>query len=1138
MSVHVSPEAVEAVQAFVRARDWDDSRAIFEAHSEALMTDDAENILAGVWAEHVGDERRLLEIEIWRALVARARREGIDAAYEHVRRFVAANAPVKEAWATYVTPSVGVCREALALVDGERQPVTQALDRFMLAVSLVETPAEDRAGALDEAIESFQAALPVLAHARIDGTWVNGEQLLAVAALHRAGLRRNAADIELAVESFLRVGFFQERQAEPQARRESFDAALEAFEQAARFTTRDNPRWAERRSLVADAHRARFDAFGDAADLDAAIETLRGAAEGSSEDAERGRILSQLGANLNDRFEARGDRDDLDAAIVAHEKAIRLVPEDDPRRSLALGNEAIALHTRFVEEHDPRDLERSIEGIRIAVAGSEEGSVEEGRWQGNLGVGLRSRFSLLGDAADLDAAADALRAAVEREPGAGRLALWLYDSGLVALSRFELTADERDADEAITAFEQSLEHVRESSRVRVMCQRDLGVARRRKFELFGRTEDVQAALKDLATALTICRPGTPDFVRIEGNLAGAYSQIGRKTGSREPFDLAIKYFGMAMAALPEGAPLRAELETDLGGALAGRHALTGDEGDSRAAAEALERAISYQPEAWPEQVLLAARHLGPLLGGRGDWRGSARALEQGVAALDALYRRQLLRSTREAWLVKGGIVHADAAYAHAQMGDAKTAAVLLERGRGRILSDALARGRADLRRLAQAGHSELVERYRLAAARLAALERAGAEDPSIRVGDELRDARAAIERAIAEIRSLEGYEAFLEPPTFEEIAAAASADPLAYVVGATLGGLALIVRPGGEVTTAWLPELTLDAVVGEATGFVSAYRIRRRAPGAWAQAVDDVTEWLWDAGMGPLLEALEPADRATLVPGGLLGLLPLHAAWRPENGSRRYALDDVLLTYAPTARALNAAASRAARRSDEALLAVDEPRPVTAAPLPHASREVEAVRSLFAGGRRLRREQATRKKVLEALDDSTVLHFACHARADLFEPLASGLLLAGDEALTLHDLIKQQLDARLAVLSACETAVPGIELPDEVVSLPSGFLQAGAAGIVGSLWSVPDASTMALMTRFYELWRSEAPDPAAALRSAQRWLRDATNGEKSERFPENPELSGASVSAGRKLWELGHAHEHPRFWAGFAYFGV
>lgn len=74
--------------------------------------------------------------------------------------------------------------------------------------------------------------------------------------------------------------------------------------------------------------------------------------------------------------------------------------------------------------------------------------------------------------------------------------------------------------------------------------------------------------------------------------------------------------------------------------------------------------------------------------------------------------------------------------------------------------------------------------------------------------------------------------------------------------------------------------------------------------------------------------------------------------------------------------------------------------------------------------------------------------------------------------------------------------MPGTELPDEVIALPTGLLQAGVAGIVASMWAVPDTATAMLMTEFYRQWRWERLAPAAALQQSQRWLRDTSNAEK------------------------------------------
>jgi CHAT domain-containing protein len=149
-------------------------------------------------------------------------------------------------------------------------------------------------------------------------------------------------------------------------------------------------------------------------------------------------------------------------------------------------------------------------------------------------------------------------------------------------------------------------------------------------------------------------------------------------------------------------------------------------------------------------------------------------------------------------------------------------------------------------------------------------------------------------------------------------------------------------------------------------------------------------------------------------------------------------------------------------------------------------------RSVDAGG-----GAATRFSFERHAPQVNLLHLVCHGMADLRTPLDSGLLMAGNVRIMLRDLFNLRLKVRLAVLSACETALPGVELPDEVVALPTGLLQAGVAGVVASQWSVPDLATAMLMVEFYRRWGlGHRARPAAALRAAQCWLRDTTNAQK------------------------------------------
>jgi CHAT domain-containing protein/predicted negative regulator of RcsB-dependent stress response len=121
------------------------------------------------------------------------------------------------------------------------------------------------------------------------------------------------------------------------------------------------------------------------------------------------------------------------------------------------------------------------------------------------------------------------------------------------------------------------------------------------------------------------------------------------------------------------------------------------------------------------------------------------------------------------------------------------------------------------------------------------------------------------------------------------------------------------------------------------------------------------------------------------------------------------------------------------------------------------------------------------------------IHFATHGFLNSLHPELSGIVLsmvdekgtAQDGFLRANDIFNLKLPAELVVLSACQTGL-GKEIKGEgLVGLTRGFMYAGAPRVVVSLWSVSDAGTAELMTRFYRGMLKEGRRPAAALREAQ-----------------------------------------------------
>jgi CHAT domain-containing protein len=231
------------------------------------------------------------------------------------------------------------------------------------------------------------------------------------------------------------------------------------------------------------------------------------------------------------------------------------------------------------------------------------------------------------------------------------------------------------------------------------------------------------------------------------------------------------------------------------------------------------------------------------------------------------------------------------------------------------------------------------------------------------------------------------------------------------------------------------------------------------------------------------------------------------------------------------------------------MLAVDDPQPVSAAPLRLASDEAAAAcAALGVPAQRLSGEEATAEAVAAALPAARTLHLACHAHSDPQHPWDSAVVMAHDEPLTMRRLQALRLRARLAVLSACETGHSSYRLLDEAIGMPSALLQAGVAGVIASLWRVSDEATMPLMVAFYDRLRADPQRPALALREAQRWLRDTTSGEKRESFERRLERS-ADGWPPRAVTEACYAavalddpdelaHAAPADWAGFALIGA
>jgi len=165
--------------------------------------------------------------------------------------------------------------------------------------------------------------------------------------------------------------------------------------------------------------------------------------------------------------------------------------------------------------------------------------------------------------------------------------------------------------------------------------------------------------------------------------------------------------------------------------------------------------------------------------------------------------------------------------------------------------------------------------------------------------------------------------------------------------------------------------------------------------------------------------------------------------------------------------------------------------------IPFTRREADAITSLVAASERKEAVdfEASRATALTPeLSKYRYVHFATHGFLNTAHPELSGIILSmisedgkeQDGFLRAHEIFNLKLPAELVVLSGCRTGL-GKEIRGEgLVGLTRGFMYAGAARVLVSLWDVNDEATAELMSRFYKaMLGKEKLSPAAALKAAQ-----------------------------------------------------
>jgi CHAT domain len=636
----------------------------------------------------------------------------------------------------------------------------------------------------------------------------------------------------------------------------------------------------------------------------------------------------------------------------------------------------------------------------------------------------------------------------------------------------------------------------------------------------GRHEQAVALSREaLAIAATSMAGQHPDVLRARANGASILHNRASATRMSDPaqcdMDLREAAAEMAVTAdLMDGTahPMAAMVRANHAAVLAD-HDSAGRVLDAAAARDAFTRLIdSLDPVIDAEVLTTLGLNAGTFFLGQGDPLRARECLRAGLDGANALADRELLIGAQQTAQTMVSRLGRRLAVALSDGVEPKfdEAFDVLDAGRARLVGATTALVRAAT--VDDTNTTPAVASARDVLRRQLGDERSidASPDPGVR-RVRARELHARVGQAIESIAGV----AATSPPSAEI--------PLVHVSAETLAIVVAIRFPDGTTS-------------GFATTVIAERHLTAMAAGDAEEtrlALDEVLTRLGEHVGEPLArELLGRGHRhAVMIPGGPCAAVPWNAVpLRRSDETSLGHLNDVLeLRLAPAARLL------------------ESHRPTTAPRRPAVASDP----SLAAGrweSERLKGMTAKDDAVLEGVypwpPDTDWLHLSAHGREDPADPLRSHIdLPAGpiriDELLTSHSLPF----GSTVVATACRAARVLAPNYDESLSVAHALVAAGAETVIAGLWDVPDLATAIIVSRMYAHLETDAlwAHPETALRSAQRWVRDADRATLSEEAAQArtgetwlPAPLAAQLALRLRLDGSKRPFAHPFDWAGLA----
>ncbi|KAJ7212598.1 CHAT domain-containing protein [Mycena pura] len=847
---------------------------------------------------------------------------------------------------------------------------------------------------------------------------------------------------------------------------------------------------------------------GDFKDLEDAIKLYREAlALCPAPHPDHAMSLNNLANGLENRYQQKGDLNDLEEAITLNREALALRPGLHPDRSSSLNNLANVVQTRYEHKGDLKDLEEAIKLNREALTLRPGLHPDRSSSLNHLANGVRARHHQKGNFKDLEEAIKLYREALTLLPALNPIRGGILDNLANGLQiQYRHKRDLKDLDEAVKLHREALVLFPAPHPYHSTTVNNLGNAMLARYEQKVDPKDLEEAIRLFREALALFP--APHTDRGQPLMTLGNGVLARYQQQRDFKDLeeAIKLYREAVAFYSVPHPNRGQSLAHLGLSLALKYNHTKDDHDLINAISTLQGSSTY-PYSSPLNRLTYTRFWAQVAANHehssaiSAYRAMIDLLPQ-IAALDLdiISRQEILTQ------LEGSQLASDAASCAIKLGEYSAAVEMLEASRSIFWSQAL-HLRTPLHHL-QTVEPQLALKLKQLATELELTSfRDSTRDFETdnqrkvismeAVGVHCRQLNEEWETTVESVRMLPGFEDFMRHKNITALQQAAVSGPVIILTASRATSSALIVSFSGNVQNVWLPDMSLPVAVICATlaqalshsGFtLRSFLTSNRTEGSPSEPVtrlfglqednldlnpDDVFRCLlvllWETIVKPVFDALNlqasnlsaTPPRVWWCPTGPFTFLPIHAAGIYGHQETDCVSDYVVSSYTPTVTAL---LDPPAHCTDFfKMTAVIQPDAPGCSPLPGTQAELQNIKARVPNSWLTALDNTTKvtiKTVVQHLQNSSIVHFACHGIQDPSHPLDSGLALS-DGRLKVSQIMRGletnspeefSKTMSLAFLSACETAKGDSDTPDESMHLAATLLFAGFRSAVATMW--------------------------------------------------------------------------------------